>query len=238
MMLYRLYSSPLIHCPQLCPYGPPRELLGDLYHPERDARCRDFCGDHCGSRREDEKPCLLEFEERRAALRRAAETGTRLADRVDLKNRDPIDKNVKEFRPIGDDVVYVLGADAKLWKEHPDRQNRELIDENVKEFRPVADDVVYVLGVDGNLWREHPDRKNRDPIDKNVKEFRPIGDGVVYVLGADGRLWKERPDLSSREPIDEKVMQFRPLGDSVLYVLGADGKLWRICLPTKSRTDR
>ncbi len=156
MMLYRLYSSPLIHCPQLCPYGPPRELLSDLYNPEREASCRDFCGEHCGSRREDAKPCLLELEERRAALRRAAETGTRLAEGVDLKDRVQIDENVKEFRPLGGGVVYVLGADGKLWKEHPDRQNREPIDENVKEFRAVGDDVVYVLDVDGTLWRERP----------------------------------------------------------------------------------
>ncbi len=67
-MLYRLYYSPTFHCPRLCPYDPPRELFGDDYDPTREAGAEIFCGERCGNRSEDHKPCLLEREARRSLL--------------------------------------------------------------------------------------------------------------------------------------------------------------------------
>ena len=67
-MLYRLYYSPTFHCPRLCPYDPPRELFGDDYDPTREAGAEIFCGERCGNRSEDHKPCLLEREARRSFL--------------------------------------------------------------------------------------------------------------------------------------------------------------------------
>ena len=52
-MPYRLYYSPLIHCPRLCPYDPPRELFRDDYDPIREELAETFCGGHCGNRIED-----------------------------------------------------------------------------------------------------------------------------------------------------------------------------------------
>ena len=67
-MPYRLYYSPLIHCPRLCPYDPPRELFRDDYDPIREELAETFCGGHCGNRIEDHKPCLLEREAKRSLL--------------------------------------------------------------------------------------------------------------------------------------------------------------------------
>jgi hypothetical protein len=67
-MPYRLYYSPLIHCPRLCPYDPPRELFRDDYDPVREELAETFCGGHCGNRIEDHKPCLLEREAKRSLL--------------------------------------------------------------------------------------------------------------------------------------------------------------------------
>jgi len=67
-LLYRLYYSPTFHCPRLCPYDPPRELFGDDYDPTREAGAEIFCGERCGNRSEDHKPCLVEREARRSLL--------------------------------------------------------------------------------------------------------------------------------------------------------------------------
>ena len=69
-MLYRLYSSPVVHCPRLCPYNPPGALLRDEYDPGREEEAVEFCGERCGPRREDERPCLRELAARRALLAR------------------------------------------------------------------------------------------------------------------------------------------------------------------------
>lgn len=70
----RLYYIPLIHCPSLCPYRPPRSLFGDDYDPLREDAVWKFCGNHCWLTRDSERPCLIELERRqgRAARPHAA----------------------------------------------------------------------------------------------------------------------------------------------------------------------
>ena len=80
-MLHRLFYSPTFHCPRLCPYDPPRELFGDDYDPAREASAEIFCGDRCGNRTEDQKPCLLERETRRSLLEDQSMTVPRGAPR-------------------------------------------------------------------------------------------------------------------------------------------------------------
>jgi len=67
-MPYRLYYSPTIHCPRLCPYDPPCEVFGDDYDPSREEAAEIFCGERCGKFSEHQKPCLLEREAKRSLL--------------------------------------------------------------------------------------------------------------------------------------------------------------------------
>jgi len=62
----RLYFFPILHCPALCPYKPPRQLLGDDYDPAREEAAWKFCGDHCWLSREDERPCLIARDQSQA----------------------------------------------------------------------------------------------------------------------------------------------------------------------------
>jgi hypothetical protein len=68
-MLHVFRYSPLIHCPSLCPYDPPEELFGDDYDPARERAFWRFCIGHCSLTSEHERPCLVEFEQRRAFAR-------------------------------------------------------------------------------------------------------------------------------------------------------------------------
>jgi len=64
--------SPLIHCPSLCPYDPPAELLGDDYDPARERASWTSCVERCSLTSEYERPCLVAFERRRTIARQAA----------------------------------------------------------------------------------------------------------------------------------------------------------------------
>jgi hypothetical protein len=65
-MLHRYSFSPIIHCPSLCPYSPPRALFLDEYDPDREDAAWKFCTEHCWLTSESERPCLIEFARRRA----------------------------------------------------------------------------------------------------------------------------------------------------------------------------
>jgi hypothetical protein len=150
-----------------------------------------------------------------------------------------VDSSVRAFRALDADTVYVLGTDAKLWREfgmwNNTLQPRIEVDGNVKAFQPLDVHTVYVLGADGNLWREfdtgndaeHP----REQVDGNVRAFQALDANTVYVLGADGNLWREFGARSrsqpTREHVDGTVRAFQAINSSIVYVLGTDGKLWR-----------
>lgn len=72
-MLHRFYFSPIIHCPSLCPHNPPRVLFRDDYDPGREEAVWRFCTEHCWLASEYDRPCLVEFERRRALERRKRE---------------------------------------------------------------------------------------------------------------------------------------------------------------------
>lgn len=74
-MSYRFYHSPIIHCPSLCPYEPPKDLFLDDYAPEREDGARAFCTAHCWLAAESDRPCMVAFRRKQAraeALDRAA----------------------------------------------------------------------------------------------------------------------------------------------------------------------
>ncbi len=76
--LHAFRYSPLIHCPSLCPYGPPAELFGDEYDPARERACWRVCIERCSRTSEHDRPCLVEFERRRfASAARKSPTGDR-----------------------------------------------------------------------------------------------------------------------------------------------------------------
>jgi len=70
-MLHVFRYSPLIHCPSLCPYDPPKELFGDDYDPARERAFWRSCIAHCSLTSEHARPCLVEFERRRALHRQS-----------------------------------------------------------------------------------------------------------------------------------------------------------------------
>jgi hypothetical protein len=65
-MLHQFRYSPLIHCPSLCPYDPTEGLFRDDYDPAREEAFWTFCTPRCWLTSEYERPCLIEFERRRA----------------------------------------------------------------------------------------------------------------------------------------------------------------------------
>ncbi|MBV9038839.1 MAG: hypothetical protein JO182_30420, partial [Acidobacteriaceae bacterium] len=72
------------------------------------------------------------------------------------------------------DVLYVLGTDAKLWRETGSYQNRSLVDSNVVAFQALDATTVYVLGTNGYLWRETGNYQNRSLVDADVDFFQAL----------------------------------------------------------------
>lgn len=67
MTLNRFYSSPIVHCPGLCPYHPPSSLFLDEYDPEQEEAAESFCLQHCPRRSSEGRPCVAEFHRRQTA---------------------------------------------------------------------------------------------------------------------------------------------------------------------------
>jgi hypothetical protein len=70
-LLHVFRHSPLIHCPSLCPHDPPAELFDDDYDPARESAFWSSCFERCSTTSEHERPCLVEFDRRRALARQA-----------------------------------------------------------------------------------------------------------------------------------------------------------------------
>jgi hypothetical protein len=135
-------------------------------------------------------------------------------------------------------LVYVLGADGKLWLENgpfgtippPRRQ----IDGNVADFQVLDTITLFVLGTDGKLWLEHGPFGTvpppRQQVDANVAKFQALNTTTAFVLGTDGKLWLEDGPFGAvpptRKPVDASVTAFQAIDTATVLVLGGDGKLW------------
>ena len=69
-MSHRYYFSPIIHCPSLCPYHPPKGLFLDDYDPDREEIAWKFCTEHCWLASESERACMIEHARLRAEARK------------------------------------------------------------------------------------------------------------------------------------------------------------------------
>jgi hypothetical protein len=168
----------------------------------------------------------------------------------------PVDRDVS-FLPASFQtalgVVFVLGLDGNLWREHPPfgqvPPKREQVDGNVVAFHALSDTDVFVLGSDGKLWREYGSfgqvpPKQRDPVDGNValplpvaegeipvlRSFQALSDTNVFVLDNDGNLWFEQGPFGQQhlppQQVDGNVVAFQALSATEVFVLGSDRNLW------------
>jgi hypothetical protein len=57
----RLYSSPFIHAPALCPFDPPAALFADDYDPAREPAAWRHCFASCPALADDSRRCLQRY---------------------------------------------------------------------------------------------------------------------------------------------------------------------------------
>ncbi len=89
-MSYRYYFSPIIHCPSLCPYHPPKGLFLDDYDPDREEIAWKFCTEHCWLASESERACMIEHARLRAEARKLEPTSPRLTSRAARVSGPPV----------------------------------------------------------------------------------------------------------------------------------------------------
>ena len=82
-MLHRYYFSPIIHCPSLCPYKPPRGLFLDDYDPDCEEAAWKFCTKPCCLTSEFDRPCLIAHARLRAQEQKKEAPAPSAASRFD-----------------------------------------------------------------------------------------------------------------------------------------------------------
>jgi hypothetical protein len=137
-----------------------------------------------------------------------------------------IDQNVADFQPLGA-VIYVRGANGRLWREFGTFAHRMPVDDQVAAFQAIDANVVFVQSADGKLWRETGDMHNRKSAASAVKAFQYIPDGdTLYVLTSSGQLWRQAGGKA--QEVDHDVAAFHAADMNLVYVQGTDGRLWKI----------
>jgi len=71
---------------------------------------------------------------------------------------------ILQWEAVNKNVVYILGNDHRLWRNHPDTQHRDAVDAHVVEFAAVDGNDVIVKGENGLYWQNHGDYKTRSSV--------------------------------------------------------------------------